>query len=178
MRTHGLNQAECGLLTSWLHELGDILHFDDELELRDRVILQPQWLTKNVGIVLRSDEVAAQDGILTRPHLQTDLWPHLDDYIQDHFLRLMDKFDLAYLIPDDPEDRSLIVERLPLNTPNYQNRGMNLKIGAMKFGFASAWALCSPVSRLGLSPVATVLPCEFIGSTAFSFVMKTIAIAP
>jgi internalin A len=118
IKEHGLNDAESDVLMRWLHELGDILYFENVPEMRGRIILSPEWLTRHIGIVLRSDEVAAQHGILTRSHLHA-LWPDLDDHLQDHFLRLMDKFDLAYLIPDDPQDRSLIVERLPLNPPDY-----------------------------------------------------------
>ena len=121
MQAHGLNGEECDILMRWLHELGDILYFADDPLMRGRITLDPQWLTRHIGLVLRSDEVARQQGILRRSHLQT-LWPTLDDYLQDHILRLMDKFDLAYLIPEDPkdpEDRSLIVERLPLDPPDY-----------------------------------------------------------
>lgn len=144
MKEHNLNEEECGILMRWLHELGDILHFDDEPEMRGRVILDPEWLTRHIGIVLRSDEVQQQNGILTRAHLNT-IWPDLDDYLQDHFLRMMDKFDLAYLIPDDPQDRSLIVERLPLDPPDYaprwqefEERGnqisLRFKLGSMQPG--------------------------------------------
>jgi internalin A len=144
MQKHDLNEEECGILMRWLHELGDILYFDDEPEMRGRVILDPEWLTQHIGIVLRSDEVQEQDGILTRSHLDM-LWHDLDDYLRDHFLRMMDKFDLAYLIPDDPQDRSLIVERLPLDPPDYapqwqefEERGneisLRFKLGSMQPG--------------------------------------------
>ena len=120
MQEHGLSKDEAGVLTHWLHDLGDILHFHDEPEMRERVVLDPEWVTRHVGLVLRSEEVQAQHGILTRTHLDA-LWDDLDDFIRDLFLRMMDKFDLAYLIPDDPEDRSLIVERLSHDPVAYQD---------------------------------------------------------
>ena len=59
----------------------------------------------------------------------------MDGHIRDHLLRMMDKFDLAYLIPDDPEDRSLIVERLPYDPVDYKaeweafkDRGSEIKL--------------------------------------------------
>lgn len=144
MKAHDLNEEECDILMRWLHELGDILHFDDEPEMRGRVILDPEWLTQHIGIVLRSDEVQEQNGILTRQHLDK-LWDDLDDFLRDHFLRMMDKFDLAYLIPDDPQDRSLIVERLPLDPPDFapqwqefEERGneisLRFKLGSLQPG--------------------------------------------
>ncbi len=32
---------------------------------------------------------------------------------------MMDEFDLAYRIPEDQEERSVVVEKLPQNAPNY-----------------------------------------------------------
>ncbi len=119
IQENGLDENETQILMRWLHDLGDILHFHDEEMIRDLVVLDPEWMIKHVGLALRSDEVKKRQGILTRIHLR-ELWPDLDGYIQDHFLRMMDKFDLAYLIPDDPDDRSLIVERLSYDPVDYK----------------------------------------------------------
>lgn len=121
MRDNGLRDSEAEILTRWLHDLGHILHFHDEPKMRDRVVLDPEWVTAHVGRVLRSEEVTKTHGILTRDHLRT-LWPDLDGHLRDYLLRVMDKFDLAYFIPDDEEDRSLIVERLPHDPVNYQEK--------------------------------------------------------
>ncbi|MEM7538767.1 MAG: COR domain-containing protein, partial [Chloroflexota bacterium] len=121
IREHGIEEdAEAEILLRWLHELGNVLFFADEPDLCDLIILEPEWLTQHVGIVLRSETVQREQGILTRHHLRNDLWPDLDGFLQEHFLRMMEEFDLAYLIPDDPEDRCLIVERLPQDPPDYQ----------------------------------------------------------
>jgi internalin A len=40
------------------------------------------------------------------------LWHDIGTEMQEHFLRMMEKFDLSYRIPDDVKNRSLIVERL------------------------------------------------------------------
>jgi internalin A len=101
-----------------LHLLGDILYYDDDDELRDTVILHPQWVTTYISKVLDSPEVAEQSGLLTRRQVQV-LWHDLDVGLRDRFLRMMEKFDLSYRIPDSPE-ACLVVERLPWESPAYQ----------------------------------------------------------
>ena len=102
-----------------LHILGDILYFDDDEELRDTVILRPQWVNSYIARVLDSHEVAIKHGLLTRPQ-ERELWRDLDPGLRDRFLLLMEKFDLSYRITDDPRAASLVVERLPSDNPPYQ----------------------------------------------------------
>ena len=104
------------VLGRWLHELGDILYFDDDPELRDLVILNPEWVTRNISNVLECGEIADAGGIFRRDHMKA-VWPDVDSCFRDHLLRLMEKFDLSYRIPDDPENRSLVVERLGFDPP-------------------------------------------------------------
>lgn len=102
-----------------LHVLGDILYFDDDEELKDTVILRPQWVNDYIAKVLDSPEVAGQQGLLTRSHEQS-LWSDLDPGLRDRFLQMMEKFDLSYRTADDPTAASLVVERLPWDNPPYQ----------------------------------------------------------
>ena len=104
-----------------LHLLGDILYFDEDEELRDTIILRPQWVNDYIAKVLDSPEVAAKHGLLTRFH-ERQLWSELDPGLRDRFLLMMEKVDLSYRIPDDPEATSLVVERLPWESPPYQKR--------------------------------------------------------
>jgi hypothetical protein len=103
-----------------LHALGDILHFDDDEELRDIVILRPQWVNKHIAKVLDSREVAERHGLLTRSH-ERQLWSDLDLGLRDRFLLLMEKFDLSYRILDDSSAASLVVERLSWDSPSYES---------------------------------------------------------
>ena len=104
-----------------LHILGDILYFDEDEELRDTIILRPQWVNGYVARVLDSPEVAEKHGLLTRPH-ERQLWSDLELSLRDRFLLLMEKFDLSYRITDDSSAASLVVERLPWDNPNYLDR--------------------------------------------------------
>jgi len=145
MKRHKVKGKDEEVLTGWLHELGDILYFADDEELNDLVILDPQWVTEAISEVLESKEVIEKDGILTREHLK-GLWKDIgDENIRKHLLRLMEKFDLSYRTLENKEI-SLVVERLPLDPPDYKGRWDAIKDGegckeiSMKFELSSMQA--------------------------------------
>jgi GTPase SAR1 family protein len=117
LATHGVRGQDASILAQWLHELGDILYFRDNEELSDLVILKPQWVTEYISKVLESQEVQDGNGIFTRQHMEA-LWPDLDPAMREHFLCLMERFDLSYRTLENREI-SLVVERLPLDPPDY-----------------------------------------------------------
>ena len=102
-----------------LHLLGEILYFDEDEELRDTIILRPQWVNDYIAKVLDSPAVATGHGLLTRSHEQ-QLWSDLEPGLRDRFLLMMERFDLSYRITDDKTAASLVVERLPWDSPLYQ----------------------------------------------------------
>lgn len=104
-----------------LHLLGDILYFDEDEDLRDTVIIRPQWVNGYIAKVLDSADVAAERGLLSRSH-ERQLWSDLDAGLRDRFLHMMEKFDLSYRISDHPTAASLVVERLPWDSPPYQEQ--------------------------------------------------------
>jgi GTPase SAR1 family protein len=120
MSANGVNEDSQHVLLQVMHHLGDALHFDDDDQLQDIVILRPQWLTEYVARVLDSEEVKNAKGVLTKSHMSY-LWSDIEPSLRQHFLRLMEKFDLSYRTLED-EDISLIVERLSLNQADYRRR--------------------------------------------------------
>ena len=118
MADHQVTETSATTLAQWLHELGDILYFRDAEELNDVVILKPQWVTSYISKVLESEEVIEQVGIFKRAHMDS-LWHDIDSSMRNHFLRLMERFDLSYRTLEDKEI-SLVVERLPLDQPSYE----------------------------------------------------------
>jgi Leucine-rich repeat (LRR) protein len=106
-----------------LHTLGSILFHMDDPELRETVILRPEWVNAYISRVLDSDEVARRHGLLSRALLD-ELWADLDHGMRDHFLRMMDEYDLSYRTASEGGgDVSLVVERLPWNAPaGYEER--------------------------------------------------------
>jgi GTPase SAR1 family protein len=98
-------------LRRWMHELGEILDFSDDEELKDIIILKPQWVTRHISDVLESEEVIRGNGVFPR-EVKEKVWREFDPDLQQHFLRLMEKFDLSYRT-FMPDEISIIVERLP-----------------------------------------------------------------
>ncbi len=123
MTARGVAADSVPILTQYLHELGEILCFQENPALNEIAILKPEWVTEHISRVLSSETVKQRAGILTRSHI-SQLWQDLDLSMREHFLRLMERFDLSYQIrneaEDFSEDASLIVECLPLEAPNYQ----------------------------------------------------------
>ncbi len=117
---HAVSGTQARVLTKWLHELGEILFFQDEAELNDTVILNSQWVTEAISRVLESNDVIEQVGIFTREHMN-QLWQEHPQWLREHFLRLMEQFDLSYRILED-RDKSLVIERVPYDPPAYEQR--------------------------------------------------------
>ena len=118
MGAHGVVGKDQDILARWLHELGDILYFQDDPGLNDMVILKPPWVISEIDRVLESEEVIAKTGVFTRCHME-ELWSAVTPQVRDHFLRLMEKYDLSYRTPED-EEISLVVERLPLDPAKFE----------------------------------------------------------
>jgi internalin A len=138
---HSLDGAEAAVLLRWYHDLGGLLHFPDDPELRDLVILNPWWVSRVISRVLDHEDAALDQGLFTRDHGE-QVWGDLPEQLRAHFLRLMEHFDLSYRIPDSGGD-SLVVARLPADPPEYEpgwnalgRRGPSSEL-AMHYHFSS-----------------------------------------
>ncbi len=123
MATTGLRDtAQHQHLAEALHHLGDILYYHEDRELSQTVILRPEWVSEYISKVLDSPQVAKAEGILTHHHMR-ELWWDLSPDLQEHFLGMMDKYDLSYRVDESAtDDVSLVVERLPWNPPHFQDQ--------------------------------------------------------
>jgi len=101
----------------YLHDLGEILYYPEDEELKDIIILKPQWVSERICRVLECKQVIEHNGILKRTDT-TDLWKDLNPVLHSIFIKLMEKYDLSYKI-DSTDDISLVVERLGEDEPNY-----------------------------------------------------------
>ena len=118
MEKVGVSHEGKDVLANWLHELGDILFFQEDNDVNDLVILKPQWVTEYISKVLEAEEVIRSNGIFTRKCMEK-IWQDLPTGLPDFFLRLMERFDLSYRTLEN-RDISLVVERLPFEQPDYQ----------------------------------------------------------
>ena len=138
---HKLNSQDQQVLSRWLHELGDIIYFQDDPELNDVVLLKPNWVSATICRVLDSDAVKKEMGVLTRECMEK-IWKSLRKNMREHFLRLMERFDLSYRTLEN-SDISIVVERLPWEAPAYQGAweairsGPSCKQVSMRFQFGS-----------------------------------------
>lgn len=123
-----------------LHDLGEILYFEERDELSSLVILDPDWVTELIALVVRSKEVRERKGMLSKTDLDT-LWAgaRLTSELRSHLISLMDWFDLTYST-GDRSDIGIVVEALPYSSPE-DRKGIELVPGRpqmeMIFRFSS-----------------------------------------
>ncbi len=105
-------------LSSYLHDLGVILHFQDDPMLKRTVILRPEWSTDAVYQLLDNEQVKDSWGFFRRVDLH-DIW-HEDEFtfLHDELLALMMKFQLCYAIPTQ-KDRYIAPQLLSEQPPDY-----------------------------------------------------------
>ena len=109
-------------LIGFLHDLGVVLHFQDDPRLEALGILNPQWVTNGVYKILNSHKLFQNQGTLTLPILNKTLNP--PEYPSNKRLFIVDmmkKFELCYEIPYgydvEPNVSFLIPDLLPKDEP-------------------------------------------------------------
>ena len=105
-------------LSHYLHDLGTILHFQDDPLLKKTVILNPEWGTTAVYQILDNKKVKDNFGIFSRNDLR-EIWQDPEyQQMTDELLQLMLKFKLCYQLPQQP-DTFLAPELLNPELPEY-----------------------------------------------------------
>ncbi len=96
-------------LLEYLNDLGVMLHFGDDINLKQTSVLNPKWVTQAVYKIINSKELADQHGILKLEHLDTILkrkkgraiveydYPHTT---HQYIINLMSRFKLCYRLND------------------------------------------------------------------------------
>jgi internalin A len=103
-------------LITFLHDLGIVLNYHDDVRLQETNILNPEWVTQAVYTILNARQLADHRGILELSQLCDILsdehcYPrHKHGFI----LGLMRKFELSFAL-NDPPTRYLIPDLLPKN---------------------------------------------------------------
>ncbi len=97
-RSHYRREDSALFLSEYFHDLGVIMHFQDDVELRDIVILNHEWITKGVYKVLDDKKVISQKGRFTNDDILR-IWSNEDHkYKVRELISLMKntKFDLCF----------------------------------------------------------------------------------
>ena len=108
-------------LIGFLHDLGIILNFQDDLRLQDTNVLNPEWVTSGVYDILNNhDLMVKKRGILTLPDLPNIL-KQIDRYPEPKrpfLMGLLEKFELCFKLDGYNPDRYLITDLLPIDEPD------------------------------------------------------------
>lgn len=98
---NGFTRTEDALqLSQYLHDLGVILHFQEDPLLKYIVILKPEWGTGATYRVLDSEQIKTNFGNFSKEDLKTIWQEKTYANLHDELLALMMKFQLCYEIPD------------------------------------------------------------------------------
>lgn len=110
------DEAGQRLLIDFLHDLGIVIHYQDDPRLEALVILNPQWLTNGTYRILNSHSLFQNKGLLTASMLDEIL--NLPEYPREKRLFIVDmmkKFELCYDI--EPDKTFLVPDLLPKDVP-------------------------------------------------------------
>jgi len=110
-------------LIGFLHDLGVVLHFQDDPRLEALGILNPQWVTNGVYKILNSHTLFQNKGVLTVSMLDEIL--NLPEYPRGKRLFIVDmmkKFELCYDI--EPDKTFLVPDLLPKDQPDLNFNGV------------------------------------------------------
>ena len=116
-------------LIGFLHDLGVVLHFQDDRRLAELGILNPQWVTNGVYKILNDKALFANKGVLTLQLLDQIL--STPEYPQNKRLFIVDmmkKFELCYEMPYgydiEPDKTFLVLDLLPKDQPDLKFNGI------------------------------------------------------
>ncbi len=110
-------------LIGFLHDLGVVLHFQDDPRLEALGILNPQWVTNGVYKIVNSHALFQNKGVLTVSTLDEIL--NLPEYPRGKRLFIVDmmkKFELCYDIESDKI--FLVPDLLPKDEPDLNFNGI------------------------------------------------------
>ncbi|MBU1660667.1 MAG: GTP-binding protein [Chloroflexi bacterium] len=110
-------------LIGFLHDLGVVLHFQDDPRLEALGILNPKWVTNGVYKIINSRALFQNKGVLIVSMLNEIL--NLPEYPRDKRLFIVDmmkKFELCYDIESDK--KFLVPDLLPKDEPKLNFNGI------------------------------------------------------
>jgi hypothetical protein len=108
-------------LSGYLHDLGVCLHFQDDVLLKETVILKPEWGTDAVYKVLDDKEVIKKRGRFTPADVKRIWSDSRYEGMRAELLQLMINFKLCYAIKGGGE--YIAPELLGRNRPKYEWSG-------------------------------------------------------
>ncbi|TRV43292.1 MAG: GTP-binding protein [Microcystis panniformis Mp_MB_F_20051200_S9] len=120
-------------LVQFLHDLGIVLNYQDDLRLNETNVLNPEWVTSGVYDILNNHDLMVQKkGILSLPDLanilkQPQRYP---ENKRGFLMDLMGKFELCFPLDGYSPARYLITDLLPIDEPDvdsYENAPLHFR---------------------------------------------------
>jgi len=115
------NEQSQRTLIEFMHDLGIALSFQNDKELRDLAVLNPEWVTSGVYALVDNTQIAIDKGILKREmigsYLNEKEYPPRNE--KDFIIKMMRKFKL--LIDVEKDKIFLIPDLLPKDEPDTGN---------------------------------------------------------
>lgn len=115
---YDLSRTHLELISDYLHDIGEIIHFKNLPLLRNIIIINPQWATKAVYSLIDTIEIQKNYGVFSYSDLETYL--NLEKYpVETHIqlLELMDRFEICFKTVGS-SDKYVIPELLKNEIPN------------------------------------------------------------
>jgi len=113
----GMNTSEYENPAEYLHEMGEILYYNQDELLKNTIIIKPEWVNGLMAKILDSKAVDKTGGFLELS-VMNKIWADIPQEMQNKLVHLMEIFDLAYKV-DDPKTVCLVVEKLRHEEPNF-----------------------------------------------------------
>jgi internalin A len=111
-----MDQARALRCSEYLHDIGVILHYQDDADLREYVIVRNEWATDAAYRVIDDGEIEKRNGYFSRQKDLPRIW-HQPEYskMRLQLLQLMRRFRLCY--PLKAEDEYIAPQLLPVSPP-------------------------------------------------------------
>lgn len=151
-KKYGLNEEEQKSLSRYLHDLGIILHYGDDLDLRGTIILSPEWATTAVYKILDSQETILKNrnGILCTSDL-SEIWQDKQVYPEEYYtflLKVMEKFELCFKLGKEQFLVSELLENTALPLPLNWDFSNNTIRMIYKYDFMPAGVMTRLIVKL------------------------------
>ena len=126
---HGIfDQLELNQALQFLHDLGSLMHFNNEF-LRDKVVINPQFMVDLMASLVSVHNNFIVDGKLNHADVEK-IWKKYDPALHAWILKITEKFDLTFAIPEQKMNLvpCLMSEtpQAPINWPNLDEASNSL----------------------------------------------------
>ncbi|XP_069137453.1 uncharacterized protein [Argopecten irradians] len=110
-----IDKTEVVQAVQFLHDLGMVQHFQNEY-LKDRVVINPQWIVDVMACVVSVKQTVVKDGRLMHSDIN-EVWKEYVD-MADWLLKVTEEFDLTY--PLEGENCNIVPCLLPETQPDFE----------------------------------------------------------